>query len=223
MNAPRKDMTVPHTELRPVPIPWSPEREAAFLRAVEEVGSVMRAAEVVDGKPGTHTTYYNRIRRHPEFKQAVDEALIRCGDKLRGHMLDLAMNGTKEPVFQMGKRMKDEEGKPASIRKFDSKIMALLVKSAKLMDKEFDSRSSVEVTDLTRQGALTLELSEIMRLPADMRTQLMGILKRLQTMRFGADTATVDAIEGEMVDITPTDDEPEEWELIGQEKETADE
>lgn len=104
-------LPVPAGELPPfTPVPrqcerhdgWTPERQRGFIEALADTGSVKAAARAVD--MSTEGAYH--LRRQPgaeEFRAAWEAALALGVQRIEDVAMDLALNGTEEPVYSYGK------------------------------------------------------------------------------------------------------------------------
>lgn len=85
---------------------WSPERQQAFIDALEDTGSVARAAKAVGMSPdGAYL-----LRRAPggeEFARAWDEALRRGVHVLVHATMDRAIHGVAVPIMYRGQQVSE--------------------------------------------------------------------------------------------------------------------
>ncbi|WP_435417394.1 hypothetical protein WAB17_11005 [Parerythrobacter aurantius] len=102
---------VPASELPPfTPVPrtcqrhdgWTPERQARFIEALADTGSVHAACKAVDmSQPGAY-----HLRRQPgaeSFRAAWQAALDLGVQRIEDVAMDRALNGVAEPLYSYGK------------------------------------------------------------------------------------------------------------------------
>jgi len=101
--------TPPHTLPAFTPVPrkcprhdgWTADRQARFIEALADLGSVRAAAHAVNMAPeGAYL-----LRRHPEadeFRAAWDAALALGVQRLEDIAMDRALNGVEVPVYAYG-------------------------------------------------------------------------------------------------------------------------
>jgi hypothetical protein len=83
---------------------WTDARRRGFLEALAQCGEVAKAARAV----GMSATSAYRLRARKDgalFRAAWDAALAHAVHSLEGAALDLALNGTVNPVFYQGKQV----------------------------------------------------------------------------------------------------------------------
>ncbi|MBC2668916.1 hypothetical protein ACFOON_13780 [Novosphingobium piscinae] len=81
---------------------WTAARQAGFIAALVQTGSVRAAAHAVNMAPeGAY-----QLRRHPRaasFRKAWEAALAAGVQRLEDIAMERALNGTEEPVYSYGK------------------------------------------------------------------------------------------------------------------------
>lgn len=95
--------------------PWErdDERQRLFLLAYATHCSITAAA---DAAAITRVTHYDWLRKDPTYAAAFNEIRQMAADMLEDVVVDRAVNGWKEPVFQNG-------GKVGEITKYDSTLL----------------------------------------------------------------------------------------------------
>lgn len=98
-----------------------PEKQGAFLAALEQTGNVTRAAEHV----GVDRRLFYRLReKDPTFAEAWQRALLIGIEALEDEARRRAFEGYNKPVFQQGAQV-------GTIREFSDTLAIFLLKGAK--------------------------------------------------------------------------------------------
>ena len=81
---------------------WTPEAQRAFIAALEECGCLSRAARAVGMSP---RSVYRLIEAEgaDSFAAAVDQAIARGVDRVRGEAMLRALHGSWVPVVRRGR------------------------------------------------------------------------------------------------------------------------
>ena len=110
----------------------TPEKEAEFLDALADIGSVKAAAEATQIH---RNTWYEHRRDCPDFAARWEEALTLGVDALEDEATRRAIVGTEEPVYQGGKQV-------GTIRKFSDTLLIFMLKARR--PEKFKDRAAVE-------------------------------------------------------------------------------
>lgn len=123
--------------------PFTKERKKEFADALVSFhGQRIMACRHVGVCLGTVDKH---LKKDPEFRQMVDEAMQFFRESLQMEAYRRAVEGTKKPLYFQGKRIqdKDEEGNdvPAFIKEYDTPLLVMLLKRH---CPEFREKSVVE-------------------------------------------------------------------------------
>ena len=92
--------------------------------------------------------------------------------------------GWLEPVFQKGTQAVDADGKPAFIRRFDSKL--LLARARALMPSEYGEKRTIDITHHKgTHGMMVIEGTDIPALSHEQQANLSDIMATIRACRDG--------------------------------------
>jgi len=97
----------------------TPEKLSAFCSALAETGIVSRACKAVEI---TRETAYQWRRADPEFSKAWDQALEIGITALEDEAHRRAFNGTREPIYHLGKAV-------GAVKKYSDTLAIFLLKA----------------------------------------------------------------------------------------------
>lgn len=158
-------------------------RKAAFLKELAATGRRTDARAVVGICNRTVTNHLspNGNTFDPEFAAGYEEAMEEYRDALVQEAHRRAVDGVPEPVYYMGARVKEKDGKNAVVLKYSDRMLELLLKRH---IPEFRDRSTVDST-VEHKGAIAL--SDLSELPKADRDQLRPLLERALERRGPSD------------------------------------
>lgn len=139
--------------------------QKSFLRAFEESGTIIHAAEAVGINRQNH---YQWLGKSELYREAFAESEKRAEDTILNRARELAIQGWEEPVFYQG----EECGR---MRRFSATLMMFLLKGAfpnKYAERQ-DVRALVSV-------ASQLPAESVQEVIAAMEAKLDGMAERLQ-------------------------------------------
>jgi hypothetical protein len=128
--------------------------QKAFLAALEETGSVTRAAEAAGIN---RCSAYDHKRSDQEFATAWEQALDVAADTLEDEARRRAYEGTDEPVFQKGEKV-------GTIKRYSDVLLIFLLKGIR-PQKWRESRATIPPAELNKM--IELELKRISKTRAD--------------------------------------------------------
>ena len=104
----------------------TPARQARFLEALADTGSVASAAAVA----GTSRTRVYELRKaDPAFATAWQEAEEIAADRLEDEARRRALDGVPEPLVSAGKLVRDDDGQPITVRRYSDNLLLALLKA----------------------------------------------------------------------------------------------
>jgi hypothetical protein len=104
----------------------TPARQARFLEALADTGSVASAAAAA----GTSRTRVYELRKaDPAFATAWQEAEEVAADRLEDEARRRALEGVPEPLVSAGKLVRDDDGQPITIRRYSDNLLLALLKA----------------------------------------------------------------------------------------------
>ncbi len=173
------------------PHPMTPERVDLFLQVYRESGACFRTAAAAacpsTGKganPKPCFSSFVRLRKSDmEFAAACDEILQETADLIEAEIDRRGRVGWLDPVFQKGSQAVDCDGKPAFIRRFDSKL--LLARAKALMPDRFGDSKRVDLHHHKALSILQISPEDMDGLSNEHRGQLREILIVMQANRKG--------------------------------------
>lgn len=177
------------------PHPMTPDRIALFLKVyLESGGNFAEAARQCcpGAVSNTHQPCYSSFKflqkHNPEFKEACEVVLDEVRDAISAEIDRRGRLGWLEPVFQKGEQAVDADGKPAFIRRFDSKL--LLARARALMPGEYGDRKEISITHHKgSHGVMVIEGTDIPALSLEQKTSLAGIMETIMAARDGTQKA----------------------------------
>jgi len=111
-------------------------KKRAFLKALAQVGSITKAAELAKVDRSSH---YRWLKEDSggEYENAVNDALDEASDHLEDEARRRAIEGVEEPVFYQGEVV-------GSVRKFSDTLLMFLLKGNR--PGKYKDRVSSEIT-----------------------------------------------------------------------------
>jgi hypothetical protein len=131
-------------------------------RAAEHIRNfgVSLAAKIA----GTSRTRVYALRKcDEEFAAAWEDAEERAADVLEAEAWRRAVDGVPEPLFSVGKVVRDDDGQPLAIRRYSDTLLVTLLKARR--PERFKDRSVVE-HDISDRVADRLEAARLRALDA---------------------------------------------------------
>lgn len=206
------------------PHKMTPDRIALFLKVyLESGGNFAEAARQCcpGAVSNTHQPCYSSFKflqkHNPEFKEACSAVLDEVRDAISAEIDRRGRLGWLEPVFQKGTQATDSEGKPAFIRRFDSKL--LLARARALIPSEYGDRKDITITHHKgSHGVMVIEGTDIPALSLQQKSDLAGIMETIVAARDGgtkqlehqpAETLDVPIVEREAVLVEVVASAPE--------------
>lgn len=173
------------------PHKMTPERIALFLKVyLESGGNFAEAARQCcpGAVSNTHQPCYSSFKflakHNPEFKEACEVVLDEVRDAITAEIDRRGRTGWLEPVFQKGEQAVDADGKPAFIRRFDSKL--LLARARALMPSEYGDRKDISITHHRgSSGAMTVTGFDLPALSDEQKGHLADIMDTIRAAREG--------------------------------------
>lgn len=177
------------------PHPMTPERIAMFLKVyLESGGNFAEAARQCcpGAVSNTHQPCYSSFkflkRNNLEFKAACEAVLDEVRDAITAEIDRRGRLGWLEPVFQKGIQATDSEGKPAFIRRFDSKL--LLARARALMPETYGEKRQIEITHHKGSGGqMVVSGSDLAALSPGQKLALSDIMGTIRASREGGTKA----------------------------------
>ena len=122
MTEPKSNVVAPFTPVAVAPRAdgWTPEKQAAFIEALGEMGCVASAARAI----GMSRESAYRLRARPDaasFRTAWEAALDYAYHRLGEAALDRALNGVPVPIFYKGEQVGER-------RHFDERLTQFLLR-----------------------------------------------------------------------------------------------
>lgn len=140
---------------------WTPEAQRLFIAALEECGCVARAARAVGMSP---RSYYRLLESEgaDSFAEAVDQAIARGVERVRGEAMLRALHGSWVPVVRRGRVVRMEF-------RFNDRL-ALGILSGR------NDRSVAERRErATSRRKLRLQVNELRRKQAEEQAQAQAV------------------------------------------------
>ena len=101
-------------------------RQERFLEALADTGSVINAVAVA----GTSRTRVYELRKvDPAFAAAWAEAEDIAADRLEDEARRRALEGVPELLVSAGKLVRDDDGKPITVRRYSDNLLLALLKT----------------------------------------------------------------------------------------------
>ena len=168
-----------------------PERQATFLDALAETGSLIESARRASphSETGAVTTFKSWMRDSPEFAARVQEALDSFRDSLIRETVRRGRDGYKRPIFQKGELVGHETVYS------DGLLLAELKKHfPEYREKvEHDHRVAIQPS-----GAWAISEMDLAALTSDQRGQLRGIMESIRDHR--REMAAIEHQPGDVID-----------------------
>lgn len=92
-----------------------------YLEVLSRTGAVIRSAEEVPGL--TYNVVSNWREKDPAFRERMNEAKARFGERLEAEALRRGALGVEEPVFYRGRQV-------ATVKKYSDRLLELILKKA---------------------------------------------------------------------------------------------
>src|SRR5215469_13250151 len=165
------------------------EIQQRFLEALAETGSVSTATAAA----GTSRTRAYELRKaDPIFASAWQEAEEVAVDRLEDEARRRALQGVPEPLVSAGKLVRDDEGKPISVRRYSDNLLLALLKAHRPPRRERSVRFQLPPLHSAADGAAAMAaiaasvaageitLSEA----ADLSRMVEGCMRALEASEF---------------------------------------
>lgn len=165
--------------------PMTPERRAVFLAALRSSGGNFTAAAAAatpystaapKSKPG-FTSFRALMERSPEFSAAVAEVLTAVRDDVFSLIWRLAMEGTKDNVYQKGEQVFNRDGSVAQVQKFDTK---LLLRLAAKLDPAWNESRNIQHSVIHDGATEQITSADLRLLTAGQKANLRDILATIR-------------------------------------------
>lgn len=127
--------------------PITEERKRLFLDELRRNGGLFAAAARVAsphlssdtrGTSSGYSGFKNLQNRDPHFAAQVDAILEEVAEEVAAEIKRRGQDGVDKPIFQGGKRAKDHDGSPASIREYSDRL--LLARARALMPEDYGEK-----------------------------------------------------------------------------------
>jgi len=164
------------------------KKRKAFLEVLSRTGKVVEAARAVGYRD---SAFLRRVRNNDEdFAREWDNALEAAADRLEDEALRRAVEGIYKPVYYKGSVVGYEIG-------YSDQLLMFLLKGAR--PKKFADRKHIEGEINGKIGVALLPMTA----PSveSWEQQAAGVHQNQDDNRI-----TIDALDGEFVDITPKPD-----------------
>ena len=155
----------------------NPERQAIFLRALEETGNFAEACRVASphSESGALSTFKNFLRADPEFAAKVQERLEHFRASLVKAAVTRGRDGYDRPIFQRGELVGTEKIYSDSL---------LLAELKKHYPESYAERHQHQhQVTVQKSGAWEITTEDLAHLSADEKTQLAQLMDRVRDGR----------------------------------------
>ena len=161
-------------------LPLTPLRKETFINALAETGSMTAAARAASGgnAKGPHyglQTFYDEMRRDPNFAHAVELAKAEALGKVEAEIMRRAVQGYSRPVFQKGQLVGHEPVYSDNL---------LLRLAERLSPNDWSKREKLEHSGMlqNRQGMVMLEITpeDVLLLNHQAQHQFVGLLQQIR-------------------------------------------
>jgi hypothetical protein len=179
--------------------PVTEARQTVFLDNLRKFGIPILAARAAsphaDARTGALSSFRDCASRDPVFSEAWREAQAQANAELERTAYQRAVEGVKEPIFQAGERMEDEDGNPAVITRYSDRLLERLL--ARRMPNEWSEKRQLEVSGglSTDANRLYISAQDLIHLSDTDRADLGRILHRLAVAR--GEISEMQTVEGE--------------------------
>lgn len=155
--------------------PISPEEKAAIQATFLESFACMANVSVACEVAGVHrATIYRWLHDDESFAERWNEAEQKANDVLRREAWRRAVEGTSEYVISMGRMIKDDNGEPLTVKKYDTPLLMMLMRARM---PEYREKSQM---DLNATGNLNVNQVSAHHLTLDVRGMSQDELERLR-------------------------------------------